>query len=901
MKDPQARTIFLKDYSPPPFKIDTTTLSFKLFEDHATVESALMMSVNPAVAKEQRNSMVLDGQDMALLLLEINGTLLTPDQYVIEQESLTVSNMAQFIDLDNPDPFLLRCHTKIEPQNNTALEGLYKSKKMFCTQCEAEGFRRITYYLDRPDVMSVFTTTVEADKTRYPLLLSNGNNIDSGVAIEDSSRHWVTWQDPFRKPCYLFALVAGDLTCIDDTFITMSGREVALKIFVEEKDVDKCGHAMISLKHAMTWDERVYGREYDLDIFMIVAVDDFNMGAMENKGLNIFNTSCVLANSKTQSDMAFQRVEAVVAHEYFHNWSGNRVTCRDWFQLSLKEGFTVFRDSEFSADMGSRPVKRVENVSLLRTIQFAEDSGPMAHSVRPDSYMEIANFYTVTIYEKGAEVVRMIELLVGKEGFRKGSDLYFDRHDGQAVTTEEFVKAMEDANDADLTQFRRWYSQAGTPILDVTSEFNQAAKEFTLHVKQRCPDTPGQTNKQPFHIPLRMGLLDQTGEQVALKLKGSENVGQFDLVLDIKQQQQSYVFCDVSAKPTPSLLRGFSAPVRLRYNYSHEELFFLMAHDADGFNRWNASQELATNIIEQGAKDYRQGKALTAPSVLKDAYAHILASAINDPKIDRAMVAQLMSLPVLGGLIERAEQADVEALHEAREHLLNTIAGEFKSEFETVVNSLEEPAEYSADAVSIARRSLKNLCLGYLARSKDETWLNHCYAVFASGDNMTNQSAALRILVNSDTPLGRRLSTQALAEFYAQWHHEPLVVDQWFGIQAMAQTAGALDRVKALMTHEAFEIRNPNKVRSLIGSFCALNHLGFHHESGSGYEFLADQVLILDKLNPQIASRQLTPLTRWKKYDAARQALMQAQLMRIKAQQGLSKDVFEIVAKSTVL
>ncbi len=901
MKDSQARTIFLKDYLPPAFTIETTALHFSLFEDYAIVKSELVMSINPAVGKEHRVTMVLDGQDMELLSFELNGEALSEDDYIVEQESLTVNNVEKFIDLDRPESFLLRCVTKIEPQKNTALEGLYKSKKMFCTQCEAEGFRRITYYLDRPDVMSVFTTTVEADKAKYPLLLSNGNNIASGISAEDSSRHWVTWQDPFRKPCYLFALVAGDLTCIDDSFTTMSGRKVALKIFVEDKDVDKCDHAMISLKNAMAWDEKVFGREYDLDIFMIVAVDDFNMGAMENKGLNIFNTSCVLANPKTQSDLAFQRVEAVVAHEYFHNWSGNRVTCRDWFQLSLKEGFTVFRDSEFSADMGSRTVKRVEDVSILRTIQFAEDSGPMAHSVRPESYMEIANFYTVTIYEKGAEVVRMIELLLGKEGFRKGSDLYFQRHDGQAVTTEDFVKAMEDASGVDLTQFRRWYSQAGTPIVEISSSFDGQAREYSLTVKQRCPDTPKQTNKLPFHIPLRLGLLDKSGDQVELKLKGYTGSGKFDLVLDVKEQEQTFTFVDITEQPTPSLLRGFSAPVRLRYQYSDEELFFLMAHDADGFNRWNASQVLATQIIEQGAKDYRAGQALAMPEVMKNAYGSILQSAISDPALDQATIAQLLSLPILGTLIEQAAQADVEALYATREHLLNTIANDFKSQFETILKSIDEPEVYSADAKSIAKRSLKNLCLGYLARTGEEQWLKYCYEVFKLGDNMTNQSAALRILVNSNTEMGRSLSATALNEFYQQWQDEPLVVDQWFSIQAVAQTDDALERVRSLMTHEAFTLRNPNKVRALIGAFCSQNHLGFHHESGSGYEFLVEQVLVLDKMNPQIASRLLTPLTRWKKYDPSRQALMQAQLMRLKAEQGLSKDVFEVVEKSTVL
>lgn len=901
MKDAHARTIYLKDYSPPPFLIESTTLNVRLFEDHAIVESSLVMAVNANSDLKHRESLVLDGQDMELLFLEINGVSLNDEHFVIEDESLTVKNVSDYVDISSTKTFVLRAKTRIEPQNNTALEGLYKSRKMFCTQCEAEGFRRITYYIDRPDVMSVFTTTIEADRAKYPLLLSNGNKIDSGRCETDSSRHWATWQDPFRKPCYLFALVAGDLERIEDSFTTLSGRNVALEIFVEEKDLDKCGHAMTSLKNAMAWDEKVFGREYDLDIFMIVAVDDFNMGAMENKGLNIFNTSCVLANPKTQSDLSFQRVEAVVAHEYFHNWSGNRVTCRDWFQLSLKEGFTVYRDSEFSADMGSRTVKRIEDVSLLRTIQFAEDSGPMAHSVRPDSYMEIANFYTVTIYEKGAEVVRMIELLVGKQGFRKGSDLYFERHDGQAVTTEDFVKAMEDANGVDLGQFRRWYSQAGTPILDVSSSYDAEQKEFALTVKQRCPDTPGQTNKQPFHIPLRLGLLGKSGEQLPLLLKGANSSPSNDKVLDVKEAEQTFIFTGVDEPPIPSLLRGFSAPVRLRYNYSPEELFFLMAHDADGFNRWNASQLLATQVIEQGAEDYRTGKSFVLPNVLRNAYSSILKSVTLDLEIDRAMVSQLLTLPLLGTLIEQAEQADVEALFNGREAVLNGIADEFKDQFAQLVGATVEAVDYRADAKSIATRSFKNLCLGYLARTGDEVWLNHCYDVFARGDNMTNQSAALRILVNNTSELGQRLSVKALSEFYQQWKHEPLVVDQWFGIQAMAQTDGALDRVKKLMQHEAFNIKNPNKVRSLIGAFCAQNYLGFHDESGTGYEFLADQVLVLDKLNPQIASRQLTPLTRWKKYAPHRQALMQAQLMRIKAEQGLSKDVYEIVAKSTVL
>ena len=521
MKNASARTTYLKDYSPPPFTIETTDLHFDLYEDYASVVSKLLFKRNSTDGASDTNSLQLHGQLLELEKILINGQLLDPSQYLKDDDGLTIPALDGFLGASFEE-FLFECHTRIEPQNNTALEGLYKSKKMFCTQCEAEGFRRITYYLDRPDVMSKFTTTVVAEKAKYPVLLSNGNNIASGEVDSAPDRHWVTWEDPFKKPSYLFALVAGDLVSLDDIFVTCSNREIELRIFVEKKDIDKCDHAMLSLKNSMRWDEDVYGREYDLDIFMIVAVDDFNMGAMENKGLNVFNTSCVLASPETTTDFSFQQVEAVVAHEYFHNWSGNRVTCRDWFQLSLKEGFTVYRDSEFSADMGSPTVKRIGDVSFLQTVQFAEDGGPMAHSVRPDSYMEISNFYTVTIYEKGAEVVRMIALLLGPDKFRAGSDLYFERHDGQAVTTEDFVKAMEDASGIDLGQFRNWYYQAGTPVITIRSEFDADSKRYTLHVSQSCPDTPGQSNKKPLTVPLRLGLLGSDGEDMPLRLVGED-------------------------------------------------------------------------------------------------------------------------------------------------------------------------------------------------------------------------------------------------------------------------------------------------------------------------------------------------------------------------------------------
>lgn len=900
MKNASARTTYLKDYRSPAFTIETTELDFDLYEDHASVISRLLFKRNDHSADADADTLILHGQMLTLEKLILNGTELSVDQYVVDNETLTIPELSVLLS-GALDEFNFECHTTIEPQNNTALEGLYKSKKMFCTQCEAEGFRRITYYLDRPDVMSKFTTTITADKQKYPILLSNGNKVSSGAVKDDPARHWVSWEDPFKKPSYLFALVAGNLACLDDSFTTCTGRDIALQIFVEEKDIDKCDHAMLSLKNSMRWDEEVFGREYDLDIFMIVAVDDFNMGAMENKGLNVFNTSCVLANPKTTTDLFFQRVEAVVAHEYFHNWSGNRVTCRDWFQLSLKEGFTVFRDAEFSADMGSRTVKRIDDVAFLQTVQFAEDGGPMAHSVRPDSYMEISNFYTVTIYEKGAEVVRMIRLILGAEKFRAGSDLYFERHDGQAVTTEDFVLAMEDASGIELSQFRNWYSQAGTPVVTVSGSYDPEAKQYTLSAEQSCPDTPGQFNKQPFHIPLRVGLIDSQGQELVLQLAGDDTAGGVtDRVLALTEQRQQFVFEHIEQAPIPSLLRGFSAPVRLRYDYAREDLFFLMVHDSDGFNRWNASQLLAIDIIAELQADRAQGKELLLPQILIDAYSGVLDSVLADPGLDKAMIARLLSLPGSGLLIERAELADVESIHAVREFLADGLAKTLSSRFAEVYRSNCSAAEFKADATSVAQRALKNLALSYLLRTGDEAFTQNCQSQFENASNMTDQLAALRCLVSSDSELAEDLKRQALTDFYQQWSHEPLVVDQWLAVQATCQLPGGLSRVQTLLEHPDFEIRNPNKVRSLIGAFCGQNHIGFHDASGSGYEFLADQVLLLDKLNPQIASRLLTPLTRWKKFDSARQALMQAQLQRIKVAQDLSKDVFEVVEKSTL-
>lgn len=886
LKDAQPRTIYLKDYRAPEFLIDKTDLHFDLGEAETVVTARLQLRRNPA-AKSDSKALELHGTDMVLRQVSIDGKVLLGSDYLLSPESLTIPGV--------PDQFLLECITVIKPQENTSLEGLYKSRTMYCTQCEAEGFRKITYYLDRPDVMSEFTTTIVADKQAFPVLLSNGNLVEQGDA--EGGRHWAKWHDPFKKPAYLFALVAGDLEFIEDSYTTMSSRKVTLRIYVENKDLDKCDHAMTSLKNAMRWDEEVYGREYDLDIFMIVAVDDFNMGAMENKGLNIFNTSCVLAKPETTTDQGFQRVEGVVAHEYFHNWSGNRVTCRDWFQLSLKEGFTVYRDAEFSADMGSRTVKRVEDVSLLRTLQFAEDAGPMAHPIRPDSYMEISNFYTLTVYEKGAEVVRMIANLLGEDDFRKGSDLYFERHDGQAVTTDDFVRAMEDASGRDLTQFQRWYTQAGTPRLEASGHYDEERQEFALTIKQNCPSTPECEHKLPFHIPVAMGLLGDAGA-LPLYLKGeapdTETADNTHRVLELKEAEQTFVFERVPEVPVPTLLRGFSAPVKLGYDYSRDDLMLIMRADSDGFSRWNASQQLGVAVIEDAMTAYRNNEEVVVDDRLIEAYRSVLA----DESLDKAMVALMLTLPTEAYLSEIADVVDVEAIHHGRRAVRLAIGRELSSELSNAYLSYDHSCAYQPTAEAIAERSLCNVALAYLVSTGDERALDHCYQQYCSSNNMTDVMAALTALVHSDAPDAEHLKREALADYYKRWQTEPLVVNQWLMVQAACPLAGTLDKVKALMEHEAFDIKNPNKVRSLIGGFCGQNAINFHAASGEGYGFLADQILALNGLNPQIAARLLTPLTKWRKYDKHRQGLMKKALERIQAEPQLSKDVYEVVSKS---
>ncbi len=886
-RDAQAKTIHLKDYQAPNYLIDKTVLRIELNDDETLVTATLQIRRAQRDRQGRSNELILDGQELELRKISINNTELDPAGYRVTADSLIISLV--------PDKFELETVVAIEPQNNTSLEGLYKSSKMYCTQCEAEGFRKITYYLDRPDVMAEFTTTIEADLSRYPVLLSNGNPVDWGTL--ENGRHWATWHDPFKKPAYLFAMVAGDLACIEDSFTTMNGRDVALRIFVENKDVDKCDHAMASLKSAMTWDEEVYGREYDLDIFMIVAVDDFNMGAMENKGLNIFNTSCVLAKPETTTDAGFQRVEAVVAHEYFHNWSGNRVTCRDWFQLSLKEGFTVFRDAEFSADMGSPTVKRVEDVNLLRTMQFAEDGGPTAHPVQPASFMEISNFYTLTIYEKGAEIVRMIHTLLGAEQFRAGSDLYFQRHDGEAVTIEDFVEAMSEVSGRDFTQFQNWYRQAGTPQLAITGGYDAVDKTYRLDIKQTCPATPECENKAPFLIPLRMGLLGSGGD-LPLFIEDKAN-GETELVLEITEAEQTIIFEQVCERPVPSFLRGFSAPIKLDFAYSRDDLVQLMSQDSDGFNRWEAYNQLALGVLQELVKAYLAGAELKLDKRLIEAYRRLL----SDTSSDKAMVALMLNLPTEAYLSEVAEVIEVEAIHQARQFACRTLGQVLENEFLAVyqVNDAElKKRTYIANGEQVAMRSLKNTALAYLMLAASPGAMELASEQFESADNMTDSSAALAALVNSPVANQNGMAAAALENFYQRWGNESLVVNLWFQLQAWCLLPGGLDRVLALLEHEAFDITNPNKVRAVIGAFGMGNAINFHTTDGAGYAFLADQIITLNTLNPQIASRLVAPLTRWRKYPPQRAKLMKSQLERLLSQPALSKDVYEIVNKSLV-
>ncbi|MFI3198877.1 MAG: aminopeptidase N [Methylococcaceae bacterium] len=879
MRDANPQTIYLKDYTVPDYLIHNVDLNFDLAEDNTRVVSRLTLSRNPA-SQTGDAALILAGENLSLI-----SVILNDDQQLTDQHYLQTPDSLIIHEVPQHRIFVLTIENTINPKANTALEGLYLSNGMLCTQCEAEGFRKITYFLDRPDVMAQFTTTLVGDKDRYPVLLSNGNKIAQGELADN--RHWVTWEDPFNKPCYLFALVAGQLDCIEDSFTTLSDRTINLQIFVEKHDLDKCTHAMQSLKNAMLWDEQVYGREYDLDLYMIVAVGHFNMGAMENKGLNVFNTKFVLARPDTATDSDYEHIEGVIGHEYFHNWTGNRITCRDWFQLSLKEGFTVFRDQEFTGDRTSKAVKRIEDVINLRTRQFAEDAGPLAHPIRPNAYIEINNFYTLTVYEKGAEVVRMIHTLLGAEGFRKGSDLYFERHDGQAVTCDDFVNAMEAANTVDLSQFRRWYEQAGTPVLTVRQAYDPEAQTLTLTLNQHCPSTPDQAVKEPLHIPVTMGLINKDGSIAPCKLQHATTD---EVILQLTQAEQSFTFEDLKEQPVVSLLRGFSAPVKLVMARSLEELAFLLSYDRDTFNRWEAGQQLAGQIIAGLIADVQNDLQLQLNPIIIAAFKQVIEQSWDD----LSYFSLLLSLPSETYLAEQMQVVDVEAIHTAREFVLLTLAEQLQAQFKALY--LENHREESGlfDAGAIGRRRIKNTCLAYLGRLGQADSQQWSQQQFATAKNMTDQIAALAVVVNGSHPAKQ----QCLADFYQQWQDEALVIDKWFALQASSHNPDTFANVQALMQHSAFDLKNPNRVRALIGAFSQANPLHFHAANGQGYQFLADQIIALNTLNPQVASRMLSALTSWRRYDPGRQALIKAQLERIMTTEAVSKDVYEVASKS---
>ena len=862
-------TLYRHDYTAPRYLIGEIALTFQLHPNDTLVTARTHFKRNPEQISDE-SSLFLHGQELELLAITLDTRPLAAHEYALTNAGITLHSV--------PDTFVLEITTRIYPDRNTALDGLYRSSGNYCTQCEAEGFRKITYYQDRPDVMARFTTRIEADAQTCPILLSNGNLVESGSL--ESGRHYAVWQDPFPKPCYLFALVAGDLVCLEDSFVTRSGRTVLLQIYVEARNLGKCNHAMQFLQKAMRWDEEVFGLEYDLDRYMIVAVDDFNMGAMENKGLNIFNSKYVLASQETATDQDYLGVEGVIAHEYFHNWTGNRITCRDWFQLSLKEGLTVFRDQQFSADMNSRPVQRIGDVRVLRTFQFKEDSGPMAHPVRPDSYVEINNFYTVTVYNKGAEVIRMMHTLLGAERFRRGMDLYFSRHDGQAVTCDDFVAAMSDASGVDLEQFKCWYSQAGTPVMHVAESWDGMG-EYTVTVEQSCGPTPGQEVKQPFHILINIGLLDGQGKDMILP----------KALLQLREEKQSFSFPGLAERPVLSFLRGFSAPVRVEPFQRREELAFLMAHDSDLFNRWDAANRLSESIILECVNTLQQGGV----PVLDPLFVEALRLNLQQQDSDKALLAQALTLPAETTLALQLEVIDPDNLYLARRFVRSELARQLHQEFRQVYEENSEIGGYALTPEAMGRRSLKNICLSSLLAMDPllADYLDLAVRQYKQKANMTDVMAALSSLAHC--PVQER--QEVLDDFCQQWQDEPLVVDKWLTLQATSNLDDTLETVKKLMTHPAFSLNNPNKVRALIGAFGTGNHVRFHTASGVGYVFLAEQILTLDPINPQIASRLMSPFTNWKRYDTSRQQLMREQMERIARQPGLSAGVYELVQK----
>ena len=897
MRTDTPNTIFLSDYTVPAWRVDTVDLHVAIHPGHAEVRARLACRRNP---QGGGGALVLNGEALALQAVSLDGDALDPARYTVADDTLAIAGPL-------PDAFVLETVVRIAPDANTQLSGLYRSKDGYFSQCEAQGFRRITFFPDRPDVMARFTCIVEAERERFPQLLSNGNLVASGPCEDDASRHWARWEDPFPKPAYLFALVAAKLDMLEDAFVTGSGRSVRLAIYVEPGRLDQCGHAMAALKKSMRWDEERFGLEMDLDHYMIVAVGDFNMGAMENKGLNIFNTKYVLARPDTATDADYQAIDRVVAHEYFHNWTGNRVTCRDWFQLSLKEGLTVFRDQEFGADTHSRAVTRIQEVRALRVGQFPEDAGPMAHPVRPASYAEINNFYTATVYNKGAEVVRMIHTLLGRAGFRAGMDLYFQRHDGQAVTCEDFVAAMQDASGVDLTQFRRWYARAGTPRLKAEGAWDAATRRYTLTLtqslvatayEQRLAEAGMPIDEGPLHIPVAIGLVLPDGSDAPLRLAGEPAHAGSTRVLSLTETRQTFVFEDIAAAPVASLLRDFSAPVQLDFEQTDAELAHLMAHDADAFNRWDAGQRLATRVLLAGIKAGGEGTSWI-PADFVAACGRVLDAGLTH---DPALAAEALVLPAEQVLAEdvasSGQTIDPEAIHRARVNLRRHLATQLRDRFEAVWIALAPAEPYAPDGAQVGRRALRNLCLSYLAESDDaylrDAVLPRLLAQFEAGGNMTDVIAALGTLANLDLPE----RDTALAAFYARWQNEALVVDKWLQVQATSRLPGTAARVRELMRHPAFDLKNPNKVYALVRSFCGANPRHFHAADGNGYALAADVIIELQAINPQVASRLARSFDRWRQFDAARQGHARAALNRIATCDHLAKDVAEVVGNA---
>ena len=860
--------IYRKDYRPSEFLVDTIDLVFELDPSETIVQAKMQLRRNPD-APPGTGHLLLHGDGLELRSVQLDSVLLDGSRFEADSQSLRIR--------DVPDRFELATEVAIHPAENTKLMGLYTSSGTFCTQCEAEGFRRMTYYLDRPDVMARFTTRIEAEHARYPVLLSNGNRVAEGELSD--GRHWVQWEDPFPKPSYLFALVAGDLVSHEGTFTTASGREVALEIWVEPANADKCEHALASLQAAMRWDEERYGLEYDLDVYMIVAVDDFNMGAMENKGLNVFNSKFVLAKPSTATDDDYEGIEGVVAHEYFHNWTGNRVTCRDWFQLTLKEGLTVFRDQEFSADMTSPAVQRIKDVTRLRTAQFAEDAGPLAHPIRPESYIEMNNFYTATVYEKGAEVVRLYQTLLGRDGFRKGLRRYLETHDGRAVTCDDFRQAMADANDVDLSQLERWYSQAGTPVVRASGAWDESAGAYALTLSQSQRVFPDAPTPRALPIPIRVGLVGADGNDIAGTVR----------TLELLKDQQTFTFENVRERPVPSIARGFSAPIKLEMERSREDLAFLMANDSDPFNRWEAGQSFAKDVLLGLVEGALEGQALEMDPALVHAFRRIL----SDASLDGSIKALTLSLPSEELLSQELSQVDPDAVHRAREFVVRELGATLREDWMSTYAQHSQGTD-AVDKAQIDRRRLKNRALRYLVALEEPDTIGLAVEQFRTSTGMTDYEAAFSVLVDLDSSETDR----AIAEFYDRWRDEPLVLDKWFRMQAMSGSPAAFDRVVALSNHPDFNLANPNRARSLLFSFAAGNPVAFHRADGEAYRFVADRVVELDAINPQVASRIVSSFNQWRRFEPGRAALMKAQLERIAGQPGISKDVLEIVERA---